>query len=58
MLVLMLRQGEQLVIGPEIVIHVVEVRGKQTRVAIDAPGLRVHRKPAQPKPRSSSDRES
>jgi carbon storage regulator len=38
MLVLSRRQGEEITIGNDIVLKVVEMREKQVRLAIDAPG--------------------
>ena len=44
MLVLSRRQGESIVIGGEIVVTVIEVRGGQVRLGIDAPrSIDVHR---------------
>lgn len=44
MLVLSRRQGESIVIGGEIVVTVIEVRGGQVRIGIDAPrSIDVHR---------------
>jgi len=43
-LVLSRRQGESIVIGGDVVVTIVEVRGGQVRVGIDAPrGIEVHR---------------
>ncbi len=45
MLVLSRKPGESIVIGDEIVLTVVEVRGDQVRIGIDAPrAIAVHRK--------------
>lgn len=44
MLVLTRKQGESIVIGQDIVITVIEVRGTQVRIGIDAPrNVQVHR---------------
>lgn len=44
MLVLSRRQGESIIIGGEIVVTIVEVRGGQVRLGIDAPrSVDVHR---------------
>ena len=44
MLVLSRRQGESIVIGGDVVVTIVEVRGGQVRVGIDAPrSIEVHR---------------
>ncbi len=44
MLVLSRRQGESIVIGDNVVVTIVEVRGGQVRVGIDAPrSIEVHR---------------
>ena len=44
MLVLSRRQGESIVIGGDIVVTIIEVRGTQVRVGIDAPrSIDVHR---------------
>ena len=44
MLVLSRRQGESIVIGDDVVVTIVEVRGGQVRVGIDAPrSIEVHR---------------
>lgn len=44
MLVLSRREGEQLMIGSDVVLTVIEVRGKRTRLGIDAaPGVPVLR---------------
>ena len=44
MLVLTRKQGESIVIGKDIVITVIEVRGVQVRIGIDAPrDVQVHR---------------
>ena len=44
MLVLSRRQGESIVIGNDIVVTVLEVRGEQIRIGIDAPrSVTVHR---------------
>ena len=45
MLVLSRKQGEQLVIGGNVTITIVEVRGDKVRLAFDAPGdVSIHRK--------------
>ena len=44
MLVLSRRQGESIIIGGEIVVTIIEVRGGQVRIGIDAPrNVDVHR---------------
>ncbi len=44
MLVLSRRQGESIVIGGDVVVTIIEVRGGQVRVGIDAPrSIEVHR---------------
>lgn len=44
MLVLTRREGESIVIGSNIVVTVIEVRGGQVRIGIDAPReIQVHR---------------
>ena len=44
MLVLTRRSGESIVIGTEVVVTVLEVRGDQVRIGIDAPrSVQVHR---------------
>lgn len=44
MLVLSRKRGEQITIGNDIVITIVEIRGEKTRVGIDAPkDVPVHR---------------
>jgi carbon storage regulator len=37
MLVITRRPGESFAIGPDITVHVVQVRGEQVRIAIEAP---------------------
>lgn len=45
MLVLTRRTGESLVIGDEIEVSIVEIRGDQVRIAVNAPrNISVHRK--------------
>ena len=44
MLVLSRKQGEQLVIGGNVTITIVEIRGDKVRLAFDAPGdVSIHR---------------
>ncbi|MFN0092340.1 MAG: carbon storage regulator CsrA [Acidimicrobiales bacterium] len=44
MLVLTRRVGQSIVIGPDVTVTIVEVRGDQVRVGISAPrGIAVHR---------------
>ena len=44
MLILTRRVGERIVIGTDISVKVIEVRGKQARIGVDAPrGVVVHR---------------
>ncbi|GAC1504370.1 MAG: hypothetical protein NVS1B10_09110 [Candidatus Saccharimonadales bacterium] len=51
MLILTRRVGENLLIGPDIVIRVLEIRGRQVRIGIDAPKeISVLREELQDKP--------
>ena len=44
MLILTRRVGERIVIGPDIAVEVLEVKGNQVRLGIDAPAeIEVHR---------------
>jgi carbon storage regulator len=55
MLLLARKPGEAIQIGDQITVHVVEVRGKQVRLGIEAPAeMPVHRIeiPARPSPRN------
>jgi len=45
MLILTRKYGESITIGDEIKVHVIEIRGKQVRLGVDAPAekFKIHR---------------